>query len=192
MFLETIRAVDGAIQNITYHQARYEATLKHFKKSRFFNLLEFINPPKKGLFRCRVVYDLDGDIDVGYHEYKKRVINKLKLVYSDIEYPFKYSDRVALDELFLQKQECDDVLIVKDDLVSDTTIANVAFFDGKVWLSPKKPLLKGSTRARYLEQKKIQEADIKVEDLSGFSKIALLNAMVDFDIIEKKIEDVIC
>jgi 4-amino-4-deoxychorismate lyase len=81
---------------------------------------------------------------------------------------------------------------VQGGLVSDTTIANVAFFDGSVWLSPKKPLLEGTTRARLLDEKKIHLADIEANDLKRFKKIALLNAMIGFDILQKSVEEIVC
>ncbi len=192
-FLETIKSIDGVVQNVLYHQKRYESVLRHFGSCEFLELKTKLKPPNDGLYRCRVVYTLDGIKEIGYIKYEKRVINSLKLVEANgIEYSFKYADRGVLDALFAKREACDDVLIVKNDLISDTTIANVAFFDGELWLTPKKPLLAGTSRQRYLDMKKIYEADIKVDELGKFSKVALLNAMVDFDIIEKKLEDVIC
>jgi len=49
----------------------------------------------------------------------------------------------------------------------------------------KQPLLKGTTRARLIDEGKIIEADIKVQDLRTFSKVALLNAMIDFDVLDR-------
>jgi 4-amino-4-deoxychorismate lyase len=76
-------------------------------------------------------------------------------------------------------------LIIKNELVTDTSIANIAFFDGEKWLTPKKPLLKGTTRARLLENGEIFEADIDVHTLKNYTQVALLNAMIDFDIISE-------
>ena len=74
-----------------------------------------------------------------------------------------------------------------------TSIANIAFFDGVDWISPKKPLLKGTTRARLLKERKLILKDIRKDDLKAFTKAALMNAMIDFDIIaEDKIEELIC
>ena len=84
---------------------------------------------------------------------------------------------------FDKRESCDDILIVKNGYITDTSIANIALYDGNSWITPKVPLLKGTTRQRYLDNAKILESDIKVQDLKKFSKIALLNAMIDFDII---------
>ena len=186
-FLETIKAVDGKIYNISYHQQRYEDVLKDFGMWEYKNLREYINPPKNGVYRCRLTYSLNPHaINISYHQYSKKKINSLKIVYNDnIKYCKKYSNRDELDKLYKLKDECDDILIVKDSLITDTSIANIAFFDGLSWLTPKVALLNGTTRQRFLDDGKIQEADICVDDLKKFTKIALLNAMIDFDIISK-------
>nr|WP_321266617.1 aminotransferase class IV family protein [uncultured Sulfurimonas sp.] len=192
-YLETIKSLDGKIYNLSYHQKRYERVLSSLGFSEFKSLQKYLNPPSLGLYRCRLIYD-ENEVVVTYHSYKKRNIKKLKLVYDDfIEYSNKSTDRKELDLLFEKREECDDVLIIKNSLVSDTTIANVAFFKDGLWFTPKKPLLKGTTRQRLLEEKKIIQIDIKVEDLNNYTKIALMNAMVDFDIITQyNLKDIIC
>ena len=187
-FLETIKAVDGKIYNILYHQQRYEDVLKDFGMWEYKNLYEYINPPKNGVYRCRLTYSLNPHaINVSYYQYSKKKISSLKIVYDNIKYCKKYKNRDELDELYKLKDDCDDILIVKDSLITDTSIANIAFFDGLFWLTPKLPLLKGTTRQRLLDDGKIQEANICVNDLKKFKKVALLNAMIDFDIISNMI-----
>jgi 4-amino-4-deoxychorismate lyase len=189
-FFETIRAVDGEVFNISFHQERYESALKHFGIDEAQNLEKFLNPPKIGTYRCRLVYDisiLPHKIEVTYHEYNKKEIRSLKLLYDDeIEYSFKSTCRDRLDALYAQRGECDDVLIIKNSLITDTTIANIAFLDSNRWITPRMPLLMGTTRERLLRDGKIFEEDIQVDDLEKFSKIALMNAMIDFDIITQK------
>lgn len=195
-FLETIRVVDGEVFHISFHQERYESVLKKFGTQDVKNLEQFIKPPEIGLYRCRLTYDLSKaphKIDVTYHEYKKRDISSLKLVYDDeIEYDLKSTCRDRLDALYDQRGECDDVLIVKNSLLTDTTIANIAFYDSNRWVTPALPLLRGTTRERLLREGKIFEADIAIKDLKKFSKIALMNAMVDFDIITQNTKDFFC
>ena len=184
-FLETIKAVDGEIFHLSFHQKRLESVLRSLGSREFPSLLHLLNPPKKGLYRCRVLYTKD-TVDVSYHPYLQREIHSLKLIYDDtIVYDKKYANRDMLNTLFSLKKEADDILIIKNGLVTDTSIANIAFFDGKKWLTPKTPLLEGVTRERLLEEKKIFKQDIQVEDLASFTKVALLNAMIDFDIIMK-------
>lgn len=103
-FLETIKAVDGEIFNLSYHQKRYESVLTFFDCSDFEDLQSYLNPPLSGLYRCRLVYDLD-KIEVTYHKYKKRDIKSLKLVYDDsIEYSKKSTSRESLDTLLKKRR----------------------------------------------------------------------------------------
>lgn len=196
LFLETIRAVEGEVFNLVYHQKRYESVLKKFNIKNPKSLLEHINPPATGTYRCRLLYNISKEghtIEVTYHEYKKRDINSLKLVYDDnIEYSLKSACRDELDLLYGRRGKYDDILIVKNSLITDTTIANIAFYDSGRWVTPAQPLLKGTTRERLLMEKKIFESDIYVDDLKKFSKVALMNAMIDFDIITKNIEEFFC
>ncbi len=183
-FFETIKVVDGVHLNVDFHQARYEYVLKSFGIQNGLQLKSFFCTPNKGLLRCRIVYNLDALLKIEYLVYKKRKINSLKLLYDDnIEYQYKSTSRDALDALFERRKGCDDVLVVKNGLITDTTIANIALEKDGVWYSPKSVLLEGTTRARYLQEKKIILKDIKVEELENYTQVALLNSMIDFDII---------
>lgn len=181
-FLETIKILDGQPFNITYHELR----------SGINNIASYINPPSLGLYKCRLVYSKD-KIDVTYHRYKKKKINSLKLIYdNDIVYSKKSTDREDIDKLFALRDFCDDILIVKNDLLTDTSIANIALFKNGIWYTPKLPLLKGTTRMRLIDNGFLKEIDIKVSEIKSYSKMALLNAMINFDIIaDKNIEEII-
>jgi len=189
-YLETIKALDGELYHLDYHQERLNKTLGCVGIHKLQNLL---HPPKNGLYRCRVVYD-NISFAVEYLPYLKRQLKSLRLVYNDsICYKKKYENRVEIDELYKQRDACDDILIVKNGLLSDTSIANIALYDGQVWHTPRFPLLHGITRGRFLDTKKIQEKDIRVEDIYSYKKVALMNAMIDFDIIaEENIREKIC
>jgi len=189
-FLETIKVEDGKVCNLSYHQLRLERALV----KNILRLDEILNPPKEqGVLRCRVVYDKES-YEVKYYPYTKRSVETLKLVHDNtIVYDKKYLDRSTLEKLFAQKTSADDILIVKNGFITDTSIANCAFLYKGEWLTPKEPLLMGTTRARLLEEGKIKEAQISVDDILKFEGMALMNAMIDFDIIRyKKIEDIIC
>ena len=188
-YLETIKALDGKLYHLEYHQLRLEKTLGMGTHV----LEELVKPPLDGLYRCRVVYN-EEDIDIEYIKYTKRQVQKLKLLYDDtIVYDKKYEDRDELNTLFSKREKADDILIIKNTLICDTSIANIAFFDGEKWLTPKTPLLEGVTRKRLLESGKLVLKDIRVKDIKRYKKVALMNAMVDFDIItQDNIEEIIC
>ena len=187
-FFETIRIENGHVCNISYHQNRFTRT-----SELDFDLLSFINPPKEGIYRCKVIYDKKQISDVIYYRYKQRKIASLKPVRIDFSYEKKYLERSMIDRVFEQRGECDEILMCRGTLICDTSIANVAFYDGRDWFTPKKPLLYGTTRERYIETGKLTEADIEIDSIKEFSHIAFMNAMIDFDImsIEKIEKDII-
>jgi len=184
-FLETIKAVDGEVLHVDYHQKRYENVLKSLGCSKFENLKKHLNPPKFGVYKCRVVYNPHAIITT-YEKYEKKEINTFKIVFdNNIEYSKKALSRIDIDALYEKKDGCDEILVVKNLFVTDTSIANVAFYKNGMWLTPKNPLLKGTTRQRLLDEGRLVEADIKVHEIRSFTQVALLNAMIGFDVLQR-------
>ena len=109
-------------------------------------------------------------------------LKSLKLVAIDhLDYTLKYSNREKLEALFAQRGKCDDVLIVRKGRITDSSYANVVFYDGEDWWTPDLPLLEGTCRARLLDQGDIKEAPLMVEDLKKFLGLKLINALRDMD-----------
>jgi len=141
-------------------------------------------PPQIGIYRCRVIYSETIEA-VEYIPHQDRDFQSLKIVEDDnIDYEFKYHNRNDINRLVTLKGSADDILIIKKGLVTDTSIANVAFWHQDKWLTPLTPLLKGTTRARLLTEKQIFEANIRAEDLKHFSKMAIMNALIGFYTLE--------
>jgi 4-amino-4-deoxychorismate lyase len=192
-FLETIRIKDAQIYNLEYHQERYAKVLYSYNKKPYARLADYIKAPSQGLYRCRLLYNTDRIVDVSYSPYVKRDTTTLKLLQSSIKYDKKFADRAELESLFSKRGLCDDVLIVQNGYITDTTIANIALLKNGVWYTPKKVLLEGTTRQRLLREGRIVEKEITLKELYKYEAVALMNAMIDFDIIRNKtIEDIIC
>jgi len=180
LFLETIRCSQGVAHHLTYHQQRLNFTLQKFNLHARYNLSKLITPPDGNEYRCRFIYD-DSTYQIEYHPYIPKIITTLRLIYSDtIEYSSKYANRNDLNTLFELRDGCDDILIVKDGYITDTTIANIAFFIHNQWVTPKAPLLKGTTRSRLIDEGKIIPVNINVSDALKAPKIAFMNAMIGF------------
>jgi 4-amino-4-deoxychorismate lyase len=177
-FIETLLIKDS-IQNLKYHNERMNKTRKYFFDSNPINLKDYIKIEKNK--RVRVVYDKD-ILEIKYFDLIPRKFQNFKIVYSDIEYNFKYENREKLNSL--KTDEADEVIIIKDGLVTDTTISNLAFFDGKDWFTPKTPLLKGTKREELIEKGFLITKDIKDKDIKKYSKIAMINAILEFYEIE--------
>ena len=179
--IETIRAKDGLLFHLPYHQQRLQRSLDTLGSDALLNLADVLSPPDQGLVRCRVLYDVDDILNVTYHPYTPRTINLLQAVVDDtIDYTLKSAERSHLDKLFSERGEADDILIIRNGLVSDTTIANIAFFDGAQWITPASPLLMGTTRQRLLNEKKLIEQAIHFDEISRFRGAAIFNAMLGF------------
>ena len=73
-----------------------------------------------------------------------------------------------------------EAIFVKDDLITDSSIANIACLIDNQWLTPKTPLLQGTCRQRLLDEKKLILADISVEDFNKAKKLAFFNALTGF------------
>jgi len=175
-YFETIKCDDYEVFNLDYHKRRIVNTI-----GLNIALEEYIYPPSKDLLKCKLIYDESGIINIEYTPYKMRVIDTLKLIYDDnISYKYKLILRDNIDKLYMKREDCDDIVIVKNGLITDTSIANIAVMIDDIWYTPKTPLLYGTSRARYLDAKVISEKDITVDEFNKASKIALMNAMIDF------------
>lgn len=186
LLIESLRFENGKFDNLEFHQQRMQnARSALFGISDHFDLVQYLtktarekNLPNTGLFKCRIIFAKQVE-KTEFATYKLPQIMSLKLVHDDnIDYRYKYLNRGELEKLYNQKGSCDDIIIVKNGLITDSYFANLVFFNGKDWLTPAKPLLKGTRRAQLLDQEKIKTADIRVNDLKHFSKVRLINAMI--------------
>lgn len=191
LFIETIRIEDGEIYNLDYHTERFNRTRAAFWKGTIpLDLREFVFPQSlMGIHKCRIVYGREIE-EITYVPYQMRKVSSLCLVASDtIDYTYKSTNREDLNILYAQRKTADDVLIVKDGYLTDTSIANVALYDGKTWCTPSHPLLQGTKRAELLDKKIIVEKDIPQAHLGEYSKLMLFNAMIDWERIILPIDD---
>lgn len=194
-FIETIRVENGLPFNLEAHLDRMRHTRAHFFNiahpiSRA-DIMPFVSPID-GIAKLRFLYDGTDIYEPTCTPYTPRQVHTLKAVESNnIEYAFKHSDRHALNQLLSLRGKCDDVLIVKNGHVTDTSFTNVAFFDGCQWVTPDTPLLAGTRRQHLLETGKIKARPIAIEDLVRYTHVALFNAMIDLGEIVLPIEHVV-
>jgi 4-amino-4-deoxychorismate lyase len=182
-FIESIQVSRGVLNNLELHQERLERTryetLGLKKHPRLEQVIEVPGGLEQGLFKCRVTYGKDIEL-IEYEPYRAFKVSSLKLVHSDsIDYAYKYADRSRLQELFEQREDKDDILVVKDKCITDSFYANVLFWDGSSWLTPDTPLLPGTMRRSLLRRGIITECRITLEDLNRYQKVKLINAMND-------------
>lgn len=146
-----------------------------------FDLKSALKTSQMGLVRAKVIYHKSGElVKVEFFEYKMCEFCEFRLVNIDFEYDKKYLIR---DDIDRAKGDNAEIIMIKNGLVTDTSIANVAIFDGK-WLTPKTPLLDGTTRQRLIGEGVLTPCEIDVEMLLNAKKFAIMNAMVGFYEIE--------
>ena len=183
-FVESIKLKDGKFFRLKYHQERVNKTFQEFfpeeEPINVFSVLSELLLPADGTYKIRIVYDKDV-ISADFAAYVRREIKSLKLVETNIQSaPYKFEDRTAYNEAFSQKGDCDDILLVKNGLLTDASYCNVALFDGKKWMTPKTPLIYGTNRAELIDNGMIEEQDMKADSIKNYEKICLFNAMIEF------------
>ncbi len=184
LLVESLLISKNLVHNIDYHNRRMNRSMKElYGIDDFIDLKEIITIIPEGLHKCRVIYS---DRIHEIHYLPCHVISRksFRFIESNISYRHKYVNREKINSLLAKKGEAEDVIIVKNGLVTDASSSNVAFFDGSSWITPASPLLPGTTRQRYLDSGLLTEKDITVNEAEKFKKMALLNAIIDFQIIE--------
>ena len=188
LLLETIKIEEGQASNLLYHQKRFDQSRERlFTLNESIDLSSLLKAPSKALYRCRIVYD-KAIHSVEYIPYHAKEIHKLKIVSADIDYAYKYADREMFNRLLQAHPSHDEIIIEKEGCLTDTTISNIAFYDGEQWFTPEKPLLQGTMRAKLLDEDFLQTRQIKKSDLKKYTHVALMNAMIGFKIINPIIE----
>lgn len=206
-FIETICFENGAFARVPYHARRMNRTRREVLGIETPLCLEEVLdaeaadaviasatlpegsqglslPPRTARVKCRVEYAA-GILAVSYAFYRPRPVSSLRLVEAgSFDYRYKYADRLALQRLFDRRQEADDILLTRDGELTDTSICNIALFDGTAWHTPRRPLLAGTRREALLDAGLLLPRCIRREDLPRYTRIRLFNALLDFGEID--------
>lgn len=108
----------------------------------------------------------------------------MKIISAKVDYPYKYANRDCLNSLLDSADTYDEILIEKEGYLTDTSIANIAFYDGKQWVTPKNPLLKGTMRQKLIDEGFLRTKQIRADEISDYTQVALMNAMLGFKIVK--------
>jgi len=181
---ETIRIIEGEPQNLYLHDERMNRS-RHilFGLSDHLKLSDYLLVPdhaKNGTVRCRVTYEATFT-SIEFLPYTPAKISSLKLIEAAaLVYGHKYLDRQPLTAL-IDKTIADDILVVQNACITDASYANIVFTDGRLWITPDKPLLCGTMRELLLRKGVIKQEPIRVDDIPRFTHFRLINAMLGFD-----------
>ena len=195
--IETMHVTNGNIKNFNYHLERVKKAYEYFKwkfdekewviklTSSRFQVPGSKFQVSKDEFRLRITYSYNGIRNIETFPIQKREFNKFKVIDINFDYFLKKKNRKHFSILHSKFSAFDEFILIKNGLVTDTTISNLAFFDSKEWLTPKYPLLQGTKRAELIEKGVLKEINIHTSDLKYFEKMAMINAILGFYVIEE-------
>ena len=166
------------------HQKRMNETFSHFGKEckiDIYSLFISLEHDEDGLYKFRIEYDLDNNFKMQIIPYAISENNDFELVIdNEIEYSFKSADRTQFQKL-KNDSGADEIIIIKENQITDTSYSNLLFLKDKTWFTPKNYLLNGVMRQSLLASKKIKETEITLENIKEFSHFQLINALNDFN-----------
>ena len=184
-FIEVVKVEDGMFVDPQPHIDRIiRTTMRFFAEPLTVQLIKDMIPInlRTGVVKCRIVYSKEV-ASIDFEEYEMRNIRSLSIIEDNtIDYGFKYLNREAINKLFSQRGDCDDILIVKDSLITDTSYSNVVFknFRNELY-TPASTLLSGTKRQKLLNAGIIHEKEIRVNDIQSYVGVYLINAMIDIE-----------
>jgi len=182
LFIETICYEQGRFQQIELHNERFNRTRQQFFGLQIPVQLDLLLSVPADLIaetvKCTVTYGTD-IVRIDYNLYQIRPVKSLQMVVDDtIDYAFKYADRTKLNSLFNLRHQSDDILIIKNGFITDTSYANIVFKKEGKWYSPSNPLLNGTRIDRYFREGRVAPALLRPSDLPLFSEARIVNAMI--------------
>lgn len=183
-FIESIKVEDQELFLLEFHQKRVNETFAHFGKEGSIDLAKIfkdLEHDEDGLYKMRIVYDLDKRFRTQMIPYAIPEIQDFQLVENNsYDYSFKFEDRKELEKMKM-KSKAEEIIIVKNNHITDTSFSNILFQKGKDWFTPFTYLLNGVQRQNLLKKKKIKEVEITMQNIKEYSHFQLINALNDFD-----------
>lgn len=183
-FIESIKVEDQEIYLLDLHQKRINETFAHFGKEGSLDLdaiFKGLEHDEDGLYKLKITYDLDKKFRTQMIPYAMSEIDNFRLVENNsYDYSFKFEDRKELEKMKILSKSAE-IIIVKNNHITDTSFSNLIFQKDKNWFTPKSYLLNGVQRQHLLKSKKIQEAEITLQNLKEYSHFQIINSLNDFD-----------
>lgn len=183
-FIESIKIEDQEIFLLELHQKRVNTTFSHFGKEGSIDIAKIfkdLQHDEDGLYKLKITYDLNKNYRTQLIPYAISEIDDFQLVENNgYDYSFKFEDRKEFEKM-INKAKASEIIIVKNNHITDTSFSNLLFLKGKEWFTPTTYLLNGVQRTHLLKNKKIKEAEITLQNITEYSHFQLINAMNDFD-----------
>ncbi len=183
-FIESIKIEDQEVFLLELHQKRVNDTFAHFGAQGSINLEKIVKNleiDEDGFFKLRIVYDLNRNYKTQLIPYAIAEIDNFQLVENNTyDYAFKFEDRKEFEKM-KTKAKCEEIIIVKNNYITDTSYTNLLFLKDEIWYTPSTHLLNGVMRQHLLATSKIKETEITLQNIKEFTHFQLINSMNDFD-----------
>lgn len=184
IFLESIRIKNGVVYNLPYHLKRMNDTCRErFGEDAPTLSLDIPEDMKQGVVKCRVLYSNKIE-SIEFIPYTLPSISTFSFVdisELNIDYHLKYACRDEINALKEGLNKSQDIIMVRDGYVTDSSFANLVFTDGKRYVTPKQTLLPGTMRASLIDVKFLEVKPIRAVDVSRlFTHFTIINAMLPF------------
>lgn len=179
--IESICLIQGKFLNLAGHEKRYAASyqacfgiLPEITLGRYLSECAI---PADGWYKCRLLYN-QTELTVDFVPYVQPKIQSATIIDAgNITYDHKYASRPELDVLFNRKGQTDEIIMIKNGLVTDAYYYNLIFEKNNIWYTPAEPLLRGTMRQRCIDSGKLIPAHIEQKDIINFDTIHFINAM---------------
>jgi 4-amino-4-deoxychorismate lyase len=184
LLIETIRVESRKLQNLAFHNERFNRSRRElFGITQESSLEDMVILPSgipPGKIKCRIVYGRE-IMGITFSPYLMQKLLTLQIVEDNaINYAYKFRDRQQFEKL-KRNITADDILIVRNGFITDTSYANVVFWDGLKWITPASPLLCGTMRSRLMQEGEIQCDALRASDLRSFKAVKIINAMIGLE-----------
>jgi 4-amino-4-deoxychorismate lyase len=191
---ESIKLLDGQFSRLNLHQDRIDTSCKSlfkiFPAWRLETHLSSCDIPAKGLYKCRVSYSSDL-VKAEFIPYERKPVRTLKLIFdNEISYEHKLEDRAGLANAFAKRGSCNDILIVKNGMITDTSYSNIVFGKDGKWFTPSSYLLPGTMRKYLLNSEKIEAVEITETNFRRYECFKLINALLEWDSPELEVSNI--
>ncbi|MDE6332057.1 MAG: aminotransferase class IV [Muribaculaceae bacterium] len=181
LLIETVRWSGGRYHNAALHMKRMlrSSPALQFPATDGHGWLPPVPHSLRALtLKCRIIYDTEIR-KIEFEPYSPKTVRSLQMICDNtIDYHLKYADRSRLESLLAAgRKHADEIIIVKNGLVTDTSYSNLIFMAGDRIYTPAKPLLRGVMTTRLLLDGHIIPADLSPADILPGNRYGITHAL---------------
>jgi 4-amino-4-deoxychorismate lyase len=190
--VESIWIKDRVAFNLNYHQARMDETIRVlYGKENKFNLSKLIDTDDiEGEQKLRFLYNSE-EFKIEVKPYERKTIKKVQVVFDNkIKYTFKFLERKELDYLYSMREDADEIIIFRENILTDAYYYNVVLEKNGRYYTPQRPLLNGVMRSKLIDEGILIQKNISINKIFDFEKLHLINALNPLGLVSINVKEV--